>query len=106
MLPGAYDTPADLQAQGFDRLAQWQAGELAESEGELRAWRVLQRLAGEFPSRVWLGYGLQDRFASGLSLMAASLSAGQVITLMGGHDWPTWRALWEAMLQALVRDGD
>lgn len=81
-------------------LAQWQPGPLAENEGELRGWRALQRLARQTPPMVWLGYGLQDRFETGLHLMARGLPASRVFTVAGGHDWPTWRTLWETLLRS------
>lgn len=60
---------------------------------EQRGWRGLHALcaAGRPP---WLGYGHADRFADGQRLMAAALPPARVCTIAGGHDWPTWRALW------------
>lgn len=81
-------------------LLRWTPGELAEVDGELRGWRALQRLAGRQPPAVWLGYGRQDRFAYGQSLMAAGLPETRVCRIEGGHDWPTWRTLWQQLLQA------
>jgi len=81
-------------------VAAWQPGDLAHDDGELRGWRALQALAGQAPPALWLGYGVDDRFAPGHALMAAAMPPAQVFTTPGGHDWPTWRKLWQQMLQA------
>jgi hypothetical protein len=47
---------------------------------------------------IFLGYGAQDRYARASALLARRLHADRVTTLDGGHDWPTWRRLWDAML--------
>ncbi len=47
---------------------------------------------------LYLGYGLDDRFAQGHALMAATLPPGHVSTAPGGHDWPPWRMLWSQWL--------
>jgi pimeloyl-ACP methyl ester carboxylesterase len=78
-------------------LAAWQPGPLAESDEERRIWRFVQaRGAGQPP--LYLGYGRQDRFAQGLDLMAQALPPAAVQVIEGGHDWPTWSALWEGFL--------
>jgi pimeloyl-ACP methyl ester carboxylesterase len=81
-------------------LGAWEAGALAEADGELRGWRALQRLSRQRPAPVWLGYGTDDRFAGGHAQMAELLPPEQVFTAPGGHDWPTWRQLWQSMLIA------
>jgi pimeloyl-ACP methyl ester carboxylesterase len=48
---------------------------------------------------LWLAYGSQDRFADSISLVAQALAPQQVITLPGGHDWPTWQSLWALALE-------
>lgn len=30
--------------------------------------------------------------------MADALPAGRVLAVAGGHDWPTWRTLWQGLL--------
>ncbi|NTV11883.1 MAG: hypothetical protein HGA47_14120 [Zoogloea sp.] len=94
--PGNRTITAEIAAAGG--LAAWPADELPDDEGERRGWRALRRLAGETPARVWLGYGVDDRFAPGHRLMAEVLPAGQVAVRPGGHDWPTWRVLFRELL--------
>jgi pimeloyl-ACP methyl ester carboxylesterase len=78
-------------------IAAWQAGSLAESDEERRIWRFIQ--ARGFGQRsVYLGYGREDRFAQGQSLMAQALPAAAVHVIDGGHDWPTWSLLWQQFL--------
>ena len=51
-----------------------------------------------------LGLGREDRFAERHRVLAAALEPGEVDTVPGGHDWPTWRRLWDNFLDVrLVR---
>ena len=47
---------------------------------------------------VHLGYGEQDRFATGHAMMAETLPLAQVDRLMGDHTWPIWLKLWQNFL--------
>ncbi len=51
-----------------------------------------------------LGFGTEDRFAAAHRLLAALLPVERVAMLGGGHDWPTWEALWECMLDAVLHE--
>lgn len=92
-----------------------------EACGGLRAWsrrapseltpqhRLLKWLAErEFGDAtvptVQLGFGAGDRFAAAHRLLAALLPVERVEMLGGGHDWPTWEALWERMLDGALHD--
>jgi pimeloyl-ACP methyl ester carboxylesterase len=81
-------------------LGGWVPGELDDTEGELRGWRALQGLSRQRPAPLWLGYGTEDRFAGGHAQMAELLPDDRVFTTAGAHDWPTWRLLWQAMLDS------
>jgi len=66
-------------------------------------WRVLDWLRGEIRDsssglHVHLGYGRSDPFAQGSTLLEALLPAQCCIDAPGGHDWPTWSALWANVL--------
>lgn len=66
-------------------------------------WRVLDWLRRELRDRsselrVHLGYGLSDPFAQGSTLLEALLPAQRSLNVAGGHDWPTWSALWARVL--------
>ena len=54
---------------------------------------------------VYLGHGLDDRFADAHRRFAELLAPQHVYTAPGGHDWPVWRALWLDWLgQGLLAD--
>jgi pimeloyl-ACP methyl ester carboxylesterase len=78
-------------------LAAWQSGPLAQCDEERRIWSFIQARGAGRP-RLYLGYGREDRFAQGLDLMAQALPPASVQVIEGGHDWPTWSALWERFL--------
>lgn len=69
------------------RLLKWLAG---YAEGDRRA-------APPRPELI-LAYGLQDRFADSLSLLAPVLDPARVVTTAGGHEWDTWTRLWTMVL--------
>jgi pimeloyl-ACP methyl ester carboxylesterase len=81
-------------------LARWQPGEIPDQDVERAIWQRLSRYRAPEQSvkRVYLGFGSEDRFAVTNSFFAESLPAGQVVTVQGGHDWQTWRALWHKLL--------
>jgi hypothetical protein len=63
-------------------------------------WRWIRELEREQAARprLYLGYGLRDRFAQADALFARHLPQRHVLTVAGGHDWCTWRRLWDAFL--------
>jgi len=79
-------------------LAAWDPGALAESDEERRIWRFVQNRRPDPP--VYLGYGREDRFAHAHDLLAQALPPACVDVVPGGHDWGTWKTLWENFLAA------
>jgi len=80
-------------------LESWRPGEFPEDDDERRLWRFIRTLrAGSLP--VHLGLGREDRFGRRHRLMAAALEPDSVDVVPGGHDWPTWRRLWDRFLDA------
>ncbi len=69
------------------------------NDAERRVWRWL-KTQGEHAAcvHIHLGYGREDRFASGHQLMAAALTPDCVDSVCGTHDWPVWQQLWENFL--------
>ncbi len=57
--------------------------------------------ADRCPSRIYLGYGSGDRFSYGQSLMAQSLPPEHVFEIDGGHNWRTWKKLWNLILDRI-----
>jgi pimeloyl-ACP methyl ester carboxylesterase len=95
--PGNRIVTNEITAAGG--LARWQA-ENAGDDAEYRMWRWLrQRAPDRSGPQLYLGYGLEDRFAAGQRMMAQALVADDVDTIDGGHDWPVWLRLWENFLE-------
>src|SRR5438105_2460310 len=82
-------------------LRQWQpANAPAETAYEQKLWLWLRCYADspqEFPA-IYLGYGESDQFASANRLLAGVLPRERVFTSPGGHDWRTWRRLWQMFI--------
>lgn len=94
--PGDRTVTREIASAGG--LRAWTPAERYPSNDERRGWRALRTLADHRPCPLWLGYGASDRFAPGHALMAAALADDAVCVLPGGHDWPTWLALWQRWL--------
>jgi pimeloyl-ACP methyl ester carboxylesterase len=80
----------------------WQPGEIAGNDGERRVCAWLKTYL-ETPARrpiLQLGYGTSDRFAATSRLLVAGLPGARCFVAEGGHDWPTWKALWTLILDA------
>lgn len=78
-------------------LAAWSPGDVAEDDEERRMWRFMQ----SWPTQrlgLYLGYGRDDRFADSQRLLADVLPPALVDVINGGHDWPTWRRVWDHFL--------
>ena len=62
-------------------------------------WRWMVRPdAQDMLAKLYLGYGIRDRFATTNALLGARLPATHVRSLPGGHDWRTWKRLWDAFV--------
>jgi pimeloyl-ACP methyl ester carboxylesterase len=48
--------------------------------------------------RLLVGRALDDRFATTAALLAELIPAGQTVDVPGEHDWTSWNALWQVML--------
>ncbi len=80
-------------------LAYWQPPAHADDdETRLLTWLKAYQPACPAAPRLYLGYGTGDRFAPASTLLAQKLPASQVVTVDGGHDWPTWIRLWRQLL--------
>ncbi len=67
-----------------------------DQESVLLTWLANTPLAA-LP-RIFLGHALADRFAMTATMLADLLPAEQVVTVAGRHDWASWRALWDKIL--------
>ena len=84
---------------GAGGIADWRPDPLAESDEERRIWCFVQALRTE-RRPVYMGFGAQDRFAQAHEIMASALPPHAVQVVTGGHDWPTWTALWTQFLDS------
>ncbi len=90
-------------------LAHWSpAGPIASDDDDRRLWQWLKTLTGGTTGLppVYLGFGVDDRFAASHRQLARALPGDRVFTAPGGHAWPAWRGVFAAMLDAapLPRD--
>jgi hypothetical protein len=79
-------------------MQQWQATQEELSDPEFRAWQWLQNPPPDFP--VYVGYGSEDRFASGMKQIAECFPPAARYAIPGGHEWPVWQILWEHFLDS------
>jgi pimeloyl-ACP methyl ester carboxylesterase len=79
----------------------WQPGPAAEDDDERRVWHFLKHHSDR-RLLLHLGLGADDRFAARHRLLGQALPAGRVDSVPGGHDWPTWRHLWENFLDLRI----
>jgi len=98
------DRRVSISVESAGGLRNWPAPAepLPPGDVDQKVWRWLQGYAtGAVRPRLFLGYGESDRFEFSDRLLAAALPPGQVAAIPGGHDWPTWRALWQRLLPAM-----
>ena len=96
---GSYLITGEIARAG---LKSWTCAAGDEADEERRIWRFLKHREAQPP--LHLGLGREDRFAERHRVLAAALEPGEVDTVPGGHDWPTWRRLWDNFLDVrLVR---
>ena len=83
-------------------LQNWQPGTIAPEDDERRLMSWLRQCRAGNPAlpRICVGYGTGDRYAPASLLLAQHLPEQQVMTIEGGHDWPTWLTLWERWLDS------
>jgi len=95
---GSYLVTSEVARAG---LAHWPLAEPAPEDDERGVWQFLkERRARGVP--LHLGLGREDRFAERHRLLAEALDPAEVDTVPGGHDWPTWRRLWDNFLDARI----
>lgn len=82
-----------------DQAASRALPDLAQSEEEHRIWHFIEARALD-GRPCFLGFGRDDRYAAAHVLMARALPVESVHIVPGGHDWPTWRRLWELFLDS------
>jgi pimeloyl-ACP methyl ester carboxylesterase len=81
-----------------DGLRNWSKANTGRTEPEraLMAW--LAQTPMSLLPRIFLGRAAADRFAMTATLMADLLPPNHVVTVPGAHDWESWGALWQLIL--------
>jgi pimeloyl-ACP methyl ester carboxylesterase len=86
----------------------WRPDVNGELDDQRSIWQGLKSYESSERSlnRLYIAYGLEDKFAVPDGMLAALLPPEQVFTVEGGHRWPVWRALWDEILKSRVFDGN
>lgn len=89
---------AEVEAAGG--LQHWQPGEITPRDHERALLEQIQK--GTFETAglppIHLGYGSEDRYRGASIMLAECIALHRVSVMPGGHDWETWRALWNRLL--------
>jgi len=82
-------------------VARWNPGDYdAQKDWQRMLWHWLKdynRQQGDH-APIYLGYGTDDPYVKGHSLLAAYLPPEQVIAVDGGHSFGTFKEIWEIFL--------
>jgi pimeloyl-ACP methyl ester carboxylesterase len=89
--PGSRMITETINASGS--LLVWSPEKIAEEDYETRFWYWLKQHATN-DVEVYLGYGIEDRFATAHAEMSTVIPSHQVCSLPGGHDWQAWKRIW------------
>jgi pimeloyl-ACP methyl ester carboxylesterase len=99
--PGTNDIVTEIRAAGGPQA--WAQTPEAALGDERVIWHwLLDQAAKDSPIPVSFGCGSEDRFIRNQRLLAELLPADRVEYFPGGHDWPTWQALWASWLDDAV----
>ncbi|MBA4267255.1 MAG: hypothetical protein C0453_19435 [Comamonadaceae bacterium] len=88
-------TNAIARAGGIDA---WTPSAESLRDPDTRVWHWLKAPPPGRP--VFVGHGLQDRFAQGMAQIAERFPPEARHEVEGDHDWPAWRTLWARFLDA------
>jgi pimeloyl-ACP methyl ester carboxylesterase len=86
-----------------DRLWLWIKANVRS--GSLRAEVDSRERPAGYSPIIYIGYGRRDRLSEGQELFASLLPPDHVIAIDGGHDWPTWKKLWDLFLDRNIFEG-
>lgn len=95
---GDEDVLAEIRTAGGP-LA-WRPTAIAGDDWQRRVWAFLQRWHGQSGPKpaIHVLYGREDDFAGGIRMLAELLPAENLREMPGGHDWKTWKSLWDDVL--------
>ncbi len=89
---------AEVEASGG--LKRWRAGAIQARDHERALLEQVRCRSFEgkgFP-QIHLAYGSEDRYRGSSDMLSRCLPQHRVTVMPGGHDWPTWIELWNALL--------
>jgi pimeloyl-ACP methyl ester carboxylesterase len=114
--PFVGERPIIEEIRSAGGLLRWEPGEVLlktreDDEKQMWIWLKEHGQQGQFragdkdcPKKqgcvptIYLGYGTNDRFTYAQDLLASLLPPEQVIAIDGGHNWSTWKKLWDRFL--------
>ena len=85
-------------------LMRWEPGDVllkTKEDAEKHIW-IWFKEHGQQGPMIYLGYGTSDRYTYAQDLLASLLPREQVLAIDGGHDWPTWKKLWDQFLDRKI----
>lgn len=88
-------TNAIARSGGLDA---WQPTAEELNDPEFRTYRWLKAPPAALPA--FVGYGSEDRFATGMQAIAERFPPAARCAVPGSHDWPAWCNLWEHFLDS------
>lgn len=68
-------------------------------------WPWITGLSPQQAAKIYLGYGLGDKFVVPNRLLAGYLPSAHTHELAGGHDWRTWTQLWPELIANVFDQG-
>jgi pimeloyl-ACP methyl ester carboxylesterase len=90
----------DIQAAGGP--ARWTPTDLSDPFQLVWKWLQQYRQPGAPMPPMTLGFGSKESLAPGHRLLAQLLPADRVFEVEGGHNWVSWRQLWQREWAALA----
>jgi pimeloyl-ACP methyl ester carboxylesterase len=79
-------------------LANWSADGSELKDYEIAIWSWFSKVTSEANRKpLILGYGEEDRLSGAYGVLLDALDSSSVYTREGGHNWTTWKPLWESI---------
>ncbi|WP_152625299.1 alpha/beta fold hydrolase [Cellvibrio sp. OA-2007] len=66
---------------------------------DVNLWPWLIQLPDETKNKIYLAYGINDKFAIPNGLLEKQLPPEHTVTQTGKHNWKTWAQLWPRLLE-------
>ncbi|MGD9330252.1 MAG: alpha/beta fold hydrolase [Desulfobacterales bacterium] len=92
----------EIQAAGGVR--NWSPGVYdAEEDYQRMLWHwIKDHVSQDNPVPIYIGWGTEDEFAPANALLADILRPNRVVKISGGHDYATFKALWDHFLASKI----